>query len=340
MKRITDSLKLGVYHEARGANISKSVLSRLAAQGSPEAPTFSEQTKLWLAEGQSRRRNPFRPETIKSYKSQIENHLEPILGGLSVDVIGNAIVKGVAAKLTEKKLAPATIELNINIIKQIRASVLDYEGAQVYPYTWNSDFIDAPLLDKDKQKTPIASVQAIQDAISKTDRRTACLIVLLASTGLRISEALALKIGFGGENAWLPEESKVVIEGQRSPVGFAPTKTKAGVRQVDIPLAANEYLKKYATASADGDLTMFPLTMSAYRYKMSKAGLTGGFHSLRRFRVTHLRLNNVPDSLIHFWIGHEDETVTDRYTKVGSEVEARKLQAARAGLGFSLPETA
>jgi len=31
-----------------------------------------------------------------------------------------------------------------------------------------------------------------------------------------------------------------------------------------------------------------------------------GFHSFRRFRVTYLRKNRVPEDLIRFWIGHAD----------------------------------
>jgi integrase len=315
--------------------LSKSVVKRLQTQSS--APIFSEQANRWLADGRTRRRNPFRPKTSQTYMSQIETHLEPLIGSIPVDLIGNNAVKDVATKLSEKGLSPATIDLNINIIKQIRASALDQEGAQVYPYTWNADFIDAPIVDKSRQKRPIVSVQAVQDAISKADRRTACLIVLLASTGLRINEALALKIAPGSENEWLPVESRIIVRGQRSEQGFVPTKTKAGIREIDIPPTANDYLKRFVIISAAGDMTMFPLTEDAYRVSMKKAGLIGGFHSLRRFRITHLQLQGVPLSLIHFWVGHEDSTVTGRYTEIGPEIEARKQQAIRAGLGFTLP---
>jgi hypothetical protein len=50
-------------------------------------------------------------------------------------------------------------------------------------------------------------------------------------------------------------------------------------------------------------------------------------------------MQGVPSSLIHFWIGHEDDDgVTSRYTEVGSEIEARKMHANKAGLGFALPD--
>jgi integrase len=82
---------------------------------------------------------------------------------------------------------------------------------------------------------------------------------------------------------------------------------------------------------------MFPQSESHYRLALNKCGIKGGFHSLRRFRVTHLRTEGVPDPLVHFWVGHEDETVTDGYTIVKSEIEKRKTWVEKVGLGFTLP---
>ena len=62
-----------------------------------------------------------------------------------------------------------------------------------------------------------------------------------------------------------------------------------------------------------------------------------GFHSFRRFRVTHLRKNRVPEDVLRFWIGHADKNVTDGYSKVKDDVAFRQLCAANVGLGFKLP---
>ena len=61
-----------------------------------------------------------------------------------------------------------------------------------------------------------------------------------------------------------------------------------------------------------------------------------GFHSFRRFRVTHLRKQGTPEDLLRFWIGHGDKTVTDRYAKLSEDVAFRKTQAERVGIGFNL----
>ena len=62
-----------------------------------------------------------------------------------------------------------------------------------------------------------------------------------------------------------------------------------------------------------------------------------GFHSFRRFRVTHLRKNRVPEDLIRFWIGHADKSVTDGYSKMKEDAGFRRVCAENLGLGFELP---
>ena len=68
---------------------------------------------------------------------------------------------------------------------------------------------------------------------------------------------------------------------------------------------------------------------------LKKAGVPG-FHSLRRFRTTHLRMQQCPEDLIRFWLGHGSNSVTDRYSKVAEQREWRKEWAEKVGLGFEL----
>src|SRR6266480_758527 len=68
--------------------------------------------------------------------------------------------------------------------------------------------------------------------------------------------------------------------------------------------------------------------------------LEGGkaFHSFRRFRTSHLRKNRVPWDLQKLWLGHANKDVTDRYAEqLKEDVEWRKQEAERVGLGFELP---
>jgi hypothetical protein len=46
----------------------------------------------------------------------------------------------------------------------------------------------------------------------------------------------------------------------------------------------------------------------------------GGSPRGGRFRLTWLRKNDVPKDLEHFWMGHEDEEIGDRYSKLKDDV--------------------
>lgn len=62
------------------------------------------------------------------------------------------------------------------------------------------------------------------------------------------------------------------------------------------------------------------------------------FHAFRRFRTAHLRKNRMPWDLQKLWLGHANKDVTDRYAEqLKEDVEWRKQEAERAGLGFKLP---
>jgi hypothetical protein len=63
-----------------------------------------------------------------------------------------------------------------------------------------------------------------------------------------------------------------------------------------------------------------------------------GFHGFRRFRITHLRKQRVPENLLRFWIGHANQNVTHRYDQVRTDIEFRRSTAASVGLGFDISQ--
>lgn len=164
---------------------------------------------------------------------------------------------------------------------------------------------------------------------TNSNRELACLVALLASTGLRINEALAIGCG----NVWDPEAGTISVSGTLVEGVFQPSpKTKAGKRVVDLTPEVNGLLY---SLFANHEGRLFTATERTYRRAFAALGIHG-FHSLRRFRITHLQLSNVPESLVKFWAGHAAKDITGRYTKVGGEIAARKDWSEKAGTGFSL----
>lgn len=302
--------------------------------------TFAMQAEWFLNDCQVRKRNPLRTETLRAYKSHIAS-LNPLIGGMSLEAIGNKMVAAIVTEFSERGLTPRSIAAKVFIIKAIRKSAVNDDGEQLFPITWNSRKIDAPGIDSAKR--PTVTAQQVQDAISKADTSRKALYALLAGSGLRIAEALAIKLGPDDKvsTVWLPQDSKLIVRLQLGRNGFVPTKTKAGVREVDLAPELNKYLTDSYLAIPPvraAETRLFANGLGYYAKYLRKDGIEGGFHTFRRFRTTHIRLNGVPDALVDYWTGHAAGTITEQYTQVAGVIESRKAHAKRAGLGFALPK--
>lgn len=291
---------------------------------------FRQQAENYMSEIATRTR----PNTVHVYRSLLDARILPAIGREDLANVNNKTAKLLVGRLAEAQLSPATINLAVTLVKQIVKSAVDEEGNQLYPRTWNPDFIKAPRVDPDAQKTPITPSQTLTEAITATKGEVRALVALLAGTGLRIGEALAIEVGETGQNTvWDPEAGtitvrSIVVDGKTQP---AP-KTRAGKRTVDLDVELNQLLKAELSAEPG---RVFHSSETTLRRRLAALGIHG-FHSMRRFRITHLQGQSVPTPLVKFWAGHAAADVTERYTKMGSQIAERKDWSERAGLGFQL----
>jgi integrase len=200
--------------------------------------------------------------------------------------------------------------------------------------------VEVDLPEVKDQRTPTFSAEEISTIISKAEGQYQVLYSLLAGTGLRIEEAFALQV----EDI---EHSVIRVRHSMWNGKLYSPKTAAGVREVDIHTSLAELLHNHLTGRSTGfvfrSAVGTPLARSnVLRRSLHKIlGKMGrekcGFHAFRRYRVTHLRKQRVPEDLLRFWIGHADGSVTDGYSKVKEDVEFRRFTAEQAGLGFHMP---
>jgi integrase len=158
------------------------------------------------------------------------------------------------------------------------------------------------------------------------------LFALLAATGLRIGEALGLKVSdFGPDCHVLHIRSSFWRGKEQEP------KTANAVRVIDIPDVLASELRGYVSeargymfATAQGR----PLQhRNVLRVLHAVRAL--GFHAFRRFRLTWLRRNGTPRDLERYWLGHAAEEVGDLYSKLKDDVSFRTNGLKESALGFS-----
>jgi integrase len=312
-------------------------------------PTLlQQQAEVFLSQIETRRRSPVKASTARAYRVHLNAWILPLLGSEDLAKVENGVVKAFLRKLSEARLAPATINAIFSTLKQVVASAVDENGNQLYQRVWNPDFIDLPVIAKASQTTPVSTPQSIQEAISRAKGQERALYALLAGSGLRVGEALALRYGpdNGKDSYWAPETGVLIVRTTLNTASGAvqdSPKTEAGKREVDICPELNEFLCALLTGdNTPSQALVFqaanggPVRFNTLRDHALQSGIDPRFHALRRFRITHMESVGVPSGLQRFWSGHAAKDTHESYIRMGEKIQERKEWAVKAGLGFKL----
>jgi integrase len=281
--------------------------------------TFREAALSFIEDLQSKKLSL---NTRSSYRN-ISEQLIAAFGDTDIAKIRNGRVRGFVTELRNRRLSPATIRLHLTVLQLILRSVRNQDGEKLFPVTFDAEFIEAPEIDRSEQKTPAASVSDVHRAIN-AGGDAATLAVFLAATGLRISEALSLRVG-SAANSDVYDPQHAIIRIRKT------LKTKSARRDVFLTDEVNAWLRSRIA----GDKVFNFCRMSAHT-KLQSAGIQGA-HSLRRLRITHLRKSGVNESVLRYQAGHSaGSDVTSRYDRTATDETFCRAEIERAGLGFNL----
>lgn len=306
---------------------------------------FREQSEVWLRDLESRKRKPVSPATLRTFRNHVRI-LVGIVGDVPLAEVNNGTAKSVAANLCEQGYAPKTTNEILSALKSVVASAVNLDtGESLYPRTWNVKYIDAPVVANQKQ--PCLTRSEIESLIThaKSDQEKLFYCVL-AGTGLRVSEALAIHVsGSQDQTSWDHEDSAIRVRSRMyRDEEQNRLKTPAARRDVDLHPALNALLVQFVAMYQirPGEFlfqsrTGASMNLVTATLRLSKHGCAKGFHSFRRFRITTLRGLGIPEEILRAWVGHSCNGITDKYSKLAEDVGLRKLWAKKV-LGFALPK--
>lgn len=266
--------KIAVLDEA-GVNTEESIRAQITEHVS-DSVTFQQQAERWLYASQTRNRNPIAQATANGYRSYLRNHLNPILGELPLTAVDNDALRAFIKELRDRKLAPKTI-VEIVAIAKLVVSSLKVNGEEVCKRTWDHDYIDLPIVDTEEQNSEAFTPQqmteildaAFEVAVRKPKNVTYMLSLIVAGLGLRIGEALSIKIcdnvGCPHCKALKPrkcqhgstfsDDCRVLHVRQSVYINrLKPPKTKNGIRDVDVPESLATVFKQYVADKPSGKL--------------------------------------------------------------------------------------
>jgi integrase len=253
--------------------------------------------------------------------------------------VNNLLVKQLIADMAHAGFTAQTVKCYAGVVKQVVASAVDDNGEEIYPRKWNHDFLDMPLVTK--HHAPAFTPDQVTGILAAdTPYRT--LYATLAGTGMRIGEALGLEVGHISQDGHTISIRQTLWSG-----GVGSPKTSNAVREIDLHpslaalLLAHIGLRRtgfvFQSSAGTPLQPAHVLRLDLHPVLAGVGAAKTGFHAFRRFRVTHLRKQRVPEDLLRFWIGHADKSVTDGYSKVKEDMEFRRQVANAIPLGFELP---
>jgi integrase len=306
--------------------------------------TFREQARAYLQNAVSRNRKPLR-DTV-TIEGALRKWIFPTIGDLPLALVDNLAVRPLVQKMCTSGLSPRTVNKYVEYVKQVMRSLKAPNGEPVHKRTWDAETMDLPIVEYAEQRRPSLKAGAISKLISASNGQEQVLYVLLASTGMRVSEALALDTRhFINGGRTIRVEQQV---GKDSPRIVKYLKTCAARREIDLHPDAAEFLRSYGAGKTGllfhttkgtphlyGNLEDRWLTPRLVQMRLDQDGM--GWHSFRRFRKTWLRGARCLEDINNFWMAHKPQTMSELYSHLHEELEMRLAEAERVGFGFELP---
>jgi integrase len=217
--------------------------------------TFKQQAHWWLDEMRAgrivsrKKRKPIKPATLAGYQAAV-NWLNETIGNATLADIKNEVAKQLVIRMRAADLADKTIVNYFQVVKAVVASAVSREGEQLYPRNWNFHFIGLPVIDEKKQRKPSLTASEVEQILARAKGRYKVLLALLAGTGLRIGEALGLRLG-----EHLCGDFSTIRVRQSVWRGSVQTlKTDNAVREIDVPSSLAAFLKASVGGRTSGFL--------------------------------------------------------------------------------------
>ncbi len=243
----------------------------------------------------------YSPKTIKAYLTCLDVYLKYIKNDLKLASNGDKI-REFLLSIKEKDYAPQTINLYLNAIKFFCREILK-----------NNAKIDIKFSKRSK-KLPIVmareEIRLILDNVVNLKHKL--LIALSYGAGLRVSEAVNLRVGDIDIDQLIIHIKEA--KGKKDRITVIPEKLKNDL----AVLIAGKAAKDIVFESERGGGLTERAAQKIFENALKRTGIkkAATFHSLRHSFATHLLENGVDVRYVQELLGHQNIRTTQIYTQV------------------------
>ena len=255
---------------------------------------------------ETRKRKPCKPATLQNWQSTLRRWVLPHLGSLPLSAVDNARVKPLIDEMSAAGRGAKAITTAFQVIRAVVSFPKDERTRKpLYIVNWDKDYLDIPIITYSRK--PAFTSEEVTKIITEANGQFQVLYALLAGTGLRVGEILALEIN----KHISPDCSTIVVEQSVFNGKVQAPKTDSAKREIDLHPQTTQTLKRFIGSRVSGFLfrstSGTPLSGTNVLRRhfhpiLKKIGWNDpktndkktGFHAFRRFRVTWLRKRRAP----------------------------------------------
>ena len=333
--------------EASGADKAETLQASIA---SVNGVTFRQQSEAWL---RSVRKRDVAPSTLRDWQSCLNTWLlSTRISGTPFGDFPLATIKRTAAQelidqMVAAGLSPKSISNYLQAMRMVFSSCIDEDGQELYPRNWKKMGLIIPKVNKKQQRRPCFTKDVMNHLANSPTivRKMRMLFILCGSTGLRLGEALGIRV-----EKVLDCGSRIIID-QKAWRGEIHDylKTPNGEREVDLPTCVARLLLQFVGNRKTGllfcnrhgkQLDQRNILRHLHKALQEIGFEQAGAHAFRCYRNTFLRNHtHCPESVRDFWLGWGAESMSGHYDGIKSDVAYRRDVAEACGVGFDVPAT-
>jgi len=280
--------------------------------------TFASYAGDWLDTYTGRTARGIRPATLADYRASMERDAIPFLGRMRMGEIEPRHIRQLAAHIAGRGVSGNTVRLALAPVKACFATAVEDGVLRSNPCS-SIRISRQAAADVDDEKVKALTEDELQRFLAKVDQAYRPLFELLAHTGLRISEALALEwrdIDLG--------QRRLRVRRRLYKGALAPPKSRYGRREIPLSDGATRtlwQLRKTSPAPADADPVFVTATGdrldrgNLYSRVLKPATRAAGipwaaFHTFRHTCATMLFRHGLNAVQVQLWLGHHSPGFT------------------------------
>lgn len=248
-----------------------------------------------------------RPGYLRIIDNALKNYILPTLGARPLSSLRRSDVQSFVSGLSQDRSANSVHNI-FRVLAQLMGAAVDDMLVPASPCA-RVKLPSRPTAEV----TPPTSAE-VAEVAGRIHARQRALVVLLAGTGLRISEALGLQVG---DVDFLRGTLRVERQRDSRAEGFIPPKTRSSVRTVPLGRVVVDELAAHLAAygsAADGSIFTDELgralIYTAWKPLWKATGTTYKTHDLRHYAASALIAGGASVKQVQMILGHASAAVT------------------------------